>query len=310
MTGRVERHWVQLIDSGRWRRALGSSTVSRVRSTSAYRSLDLTRRSMATRLADRRAPGRFSQVEVLCVFIGHVKSGGSLLGSMLDAHPEALVSDEVDLLRYLEAGFGREQLCHLVEKGSRREAMKGRVTARRLDPYSLAVPGSSQGRATCVRVLGDVRAGPTTRRLGEHPDLLDRLERTMAPTQVRFVHVVRDPFDPISAMVRRGQRTFSNAIADYTAQCERLLHLRGVIPAERLLTVRYESFTRDPVGGLTEVCGFLGLEPHASYLAACAAVVQGDRAGERTSVDWSEESIGSVEALIETVPFLSGYAWR
>lgn len=309
MTGRVERRWVQLIDSGRWRRALGSSTVSRMRSTSAYRSLDLTRRSVTTRWSSRRAPGRFSQVEVLCVFVGHVKSGGSLLGAMLDAHPEVLVSDEVDLLRYLEAGFGREQLCHLVEKGSRREAMKGRVTARRLEPYSLAVPGSSQGRATCVRVLGDVRAGPTTRRLGDDPELLEQLERAMAPTQVRLVHVVRNPFDPISAMVRRGQRSFSNAIADYAAQCERLLHLRSVIPAERLLTVRYESFTRDPVGGLAEVCGFLGLEPPAPYLAACAGVVQGDRAGERTTVDWNEESIASVEALIETTPFLSGYGW-
>ena len=309
MTGSVESRWVRLIDSGRWRRALGSSAASRIRATSTFRSLDLARRSTTTRLAHRRAPGRFSQVDVLCIFIGHVKSGGSLVGSMLDAHPEALVSDEVDLFRYLEAGFGREQLCHLVAKGSRREAMKGRITARRLEPYSLAVPGAFQGRATCVRVLGDVRAGPTTRRLGEHLELLERLEQVMEPTEVRFVHVVRNPFDPISAMVRRGQRTFANAIEDYQGQCQRLLRLRTAVPTERLLTVRYETFTHEPVAALAEVCGFLGLEARAEHLDACAAVIHSGRPGERASVDWDEESIASVRALIESVPFLAGYRW-
>jgi len=310
MTGRLEREWVRRVDSGRWRQVLGSSTASRIRASRAFRSLDLARRSAATRHAGRRDPKRFSEVETLCVFIGHVKSGGSLLGSMIDAHPEALVSDEVDLLRYLEAGFGREQLCHLVEKGSRREAMKGRVTARRLEPYSLAVPGSAQGHAELVRVLGDTRAGPTTRRLAAHPELLERLDDVMGPTQPKFIHVVRNPFDPISAMVRRGQRTFSNAIQDYADQCHRLVDLRDALPPERLLTVRYESFTHDPTAGLAEVCGFLGLGTTTAYLDGCARVIEPDRPGERSSLDWGEESIDSVVDLIGSVPFLDGYGWQ
>lgn len=309
MTGRAEKQWVRLIDSTSWRRLLGSDAVARVRATRVARSLDMARRSAQTRLARRRAPQRFSFVDTLCVFIGHVKSGGSLVGAMLDAHPDALVSDEVDLLRHLEAGFDREQLCHLVEKGSRREAMKGRVTARRLDAYSLAVPGSYQGRAACVRVIGDVRAGPTTRRLGDNPDLLAQLESVMSPTRVRMLHVVRNPFDPIAAMVRRGGRSFANATEDYAAQCQRLLRLRGTIAPQQLLTVRYEQFTDDPRQSLVEVCGYLGLEAGAEYLDACAAVVQRDRPGERTSVDWSTEAIAAVEELIESVSFLHGYRW-
>jgi len=310
MKGRFEREWVQRLDSGSWRRVLGSTTAVRIRSTGPVRSVDLARRSAATRYASRRNPRRFSEVKSLCVFIGHVKSGGSLVGSMIDAHPDALVSDEVDLLRYLEAGFRRDQLCHLVEKGSRREAMKGRVTARRLEPYSLEVPGSFQGRADRVRVLGDVRAGPTTRRLGAHPELIEQLDRLMAPTVPKYIHVVRNPFDPISAMVRRGQRTFDNAIQDYADQCHRLVGLRTQLPPERLLTVRYESFTGDPATELGTVCGFLGLATSAAYLDGCAGVIQTDRPGERSSLDWSQASIDAVLALIESVPFLSGYRWQ
>ena len=246
MSGGLEARWVQLLDSGRWRRLLSSTTGSRVQSSQAFRSVDLARRSAVTRYEAWRDRDRFSEVETLVVFIGHVKSGGSLIGAMVDAHPDALVSDEVDLLRYLQAGFRREQLFQLVARGSRREAMKGRVTARRLDPYSLAVAGAFQGVSTRPRVLGDVRSGPTTRRLGERLELLTQLDDAMAPTEPRYVHVVRNPFDPISAMVRRGQRTFENAIQDYTDQCERLLRIREVLPRERLLTVRYEAFTRRP----------------------------------------------------------------
>ena len=310
MKGRLEREWVQRLDSGSWRRVLGSTVAVRIRSAGPFRSIDLARRSAATKYASRRDPRRFSQVEVLCVFIGHVKSGGSLVGSMIDAHPEALVSDEVDLFRYLDAGFHRQQLCHLVEKGSRREAMKGRVTARRLEPYSLEVPGSFQGRADRVRVLGDVRAGPTTRRLGAHPELIERMDRVMAPTLPKYIHVIRNPFDPISAMVRRGQRSFDNAIQDYAEQCHRLSELRTRLPPERLLAVRYEAFAKDPATELARVCAFLGLSTSAAYLDGCADVIQSDRLGERYSLDWSAEAIAAVVALIESVPFLSGYRWQ
>lgn len=309
MSGGLEARWVQLLDSGRWRRLLSSTTGSRVRSSRAFRSADLARRSALTSYEAWRDRDRFAEVETLVVFIGHVKSGGSLLGAMLDAHPDALVSDEVDLLRYLEVGFRREQLFQLVARGSRREAMKGRVTARRLDPYSLAVAGASQGRAAHPRVLGDVRSGPTTRRLGERLEMLAQLDEVMAPTEPRYLHVVRNPFDPISAMVRRGQRTFANAIQDYADQCQRLLRIREALPPDRLLTVRYESFTGDPVAQLVEVCGFLGLAASPEYLGACAEVIQPDRPGERTSLDWSQDSVRAVQHLIDSVPFLNGYAW-
>jgi hypothetical protein len=310
MSSGLEARWVQLLDSGRWRRLLGSTTGSRVQSSPAFRSVDLARRSAVTRYQAWRDRDRFSDVETLVVFIGHVKSGGSLIGAMIDAHPDALVSDEVDLLRYLQAGFRREQLFQLVARGSRREAMKGRVTARRLDPYSLAVAGASQGLATRPRVLGDVRSGPTTRRLGERLEMLAELDEVMAPTETRYLHVVRNPFDPISAMVRRGQRTFANAIQDYTDQCERLVRIRGVLPPERLLTVRYESFTHDPVAQLAAVCAFLDLTATTELLASCAEVIQPDRPGERTSLDWSPESISSVQHVIDSVPFLDGYTWE
>src|SRR4029453_2453243 len=78
--------------------------------------------------AVRRSPDRFAQVRTFCFFVGHNKSGTSLLGGLLDAHRHIVLADEVDALRYVEAVFAREQIFHLLERGSRSEARKGRVT--------------------------------------------------------------------------------------------------------------------------------------------------------------------------------------
>lgn len=296
-----------MIDSQTWRRLMRSPAGARTSGSRPFRAADSARRYAVTSVQRARSPGRFRDVRTLCTFIGHVKSGGTLLGALLDAHPQALVADEVDVLRYVAAGFHRDQIFHLLEKGSRREARKGRVTARRLDPYSLAVPGGWQGRSHELRVIGESRAGPTTRRLGRDPALLEKLERRMGAVRPLFIHVVRDPLDPISAMVVRGKRTLEEAIADYAGQCRTLVELRGRIAPERLLTVEYETFVRDPIDGLRTTCRFLGLEPDPRYLDTCTAIVDPSSPGERRMIEWSTEQVEAVHQLIAGTAFLDRY---
>ncbi|MEM7286256.1 MAG: sulfotransferase [Actinomycetota bacterium] len=301
--------WVAALDSPTARRITGSRAATRVLGSGAFEAVDNQRRRLRARLHTLRDPHRFDDVESLCVFIGHVKSGGTMLGSLLDAHPHALVSDEVDLLHQMTRGFSRAELFHLIERSSQREADKGRITARRLEPYSFAVPGLAQGQAESVRVLGDVRGGPTTRRAGEQPELLDRLAATVAPTPLRYIHAIRDPFDPISATMVRGGRTPANAIDDYEQQCHRLVRLRAHVGSDALLTVRYEQFVAAPVLGLERVCRHVGLDAPTDYLDGCAAIIDAGRPGERHMVEWKSADIDRVHDLIERFDFLEGYRW-
>jgi len=303
----IEERWVSLINSPAWRRAASSGTGRRLIRSRPYRALHLVRRFALTWIQQLRDPHRFIDVEAVCIFIGHTKSGASLLGSLLDAHPDAVVADEIDVVRYVARGFRRDQIFHLLEKGARREASKGRVTARRLTPYSLAVPGQSQGRSANVRVIGESKAGPTTRRLGREPDLLEALDRRMRGVPVRYVHVVRDPFDPISAMAIRSGRSVADGISDYADQCRTLSELRRRIGRDRLLTIEYESFVRDPVGGMRAIGDFVGVEADEAYLEACAAIVDPDVLPERRLVEWSDRDIDAVRALIAETSFLRSY---
>jgi hypothetical protein len=258
----------------------------------------------------RRQPHRFDGVQTCCLFLGHVKSGGSLIGSMLDAHPDTVLADEMDVVAQVDAGLDREQIFTLLLRGARRQAREGRVTARRLTPYSLAVPGQWQGEYERLRVVGDSRAGPTTRALGDELPRLAQLQAVMGETRLAFVHVVRNPYESISAMVRRSGRTVENAIADHRDQCRRLVALRDRIPAQNLLMVRYEAFVADPRGHLHELLAFLGLEPSESYLEACTSLVRAEPVRERDRVRWSAHELAEVRGVIEQFDFLTGYEFQ
>jgi hypothetical protein len=275
----------------------------------AFLSADNMRRHALASSAVRRAPDRFAQVRTFCFFVGHNKSGTSLLGGLLDAHRDIVLADEVDALRYVEAGFVRDHIFHMLERGSRSEARKGRVTARRLQPYSYRVPGQSQGSTMVPRVVGDSTSGTSTRRLGAHPDLCGRMRSMMAGVDVRLIQVIRNPFDPISLMMIRGGRSFSNAVDHYFAACETLARIRRA-EGSALLPVRYESFVDDPVAGLRTVCAHLGVDPGREYLDACASIVRPKPDRGREMVPWTQQWIDHVEGRLARFEFLEGYSYE
>ena len=276
----------------------------------AFRKANVARNYIRTYYSCRGNPELFRDVRTFCFFVGHNKSGTSLVGGLLDAHPKVILSDEVDALQYVEAGFSRDQIFHLLRKGANAEARKGRVTARRLQPYSYWVQGGWQGRiADTPLAVGDSTSGSTTRRLGTTPDLLDRLPRLMAGVDVRIIQVIRNPFDPISVSIVRGRRTFQDAVDRYFGACETLVDIRRRVGPSSLMEVRYETFVADPERGLETVCRFVGVDAEPDYLSACAHIIRRRPDRSREMVKWTQPWIERVEQQIAHFDFLDGYSY-
>lgn len=305
----VEEFWVSAIDSARWRNFAERGSGALLFRSRAYRKASQARRFALTRWASHREPDLFKDVRTFFMIIGQTKSGGTMIGSMLDAHSNAVVGDEIGVARLVEDGFGRDQIFQLLTKSSRREAMKGRVTGRRLGAYSFSVLGQWQGRFANLIVVGESKAGPSTRHLTSNPDLLARVSRVMGDVDLKFIQIVRNPFDPISATMLRSGRAFDNAIDDYFRQCERLEHLRSRIAPSDLLVVRYEDVVRSPQNQLARICRYLGLEADPGYLAACSAVLDDTWPVHRADVDWDSGWIAEVERRIADFTFLDGYGY-
>src|SRR4051794_14548092 len=139
----------------------------------------------------------FKQVEAYCLFIGYPRSGHSLTGSLLDAHPEVVVAHELDALGLIEAGISRPSLYTAILELDREFTDGGRQWMG----YEYTVPNQWQGRYERLRVIGDKKGGDSTERLARRPELLDGLRRTVE-VPLRAVHVIRNPFDNITTMAR------------------------------------------------------------------------------------------------------------
>ena len=94
-------------------------------------------------LRARRCRDDLATVRSFLVFVGHPRSGHSLVGSLLDAHPQhGRRPTSSTSLKYVAAGYRRDQLLTLVLEHARANAAAGRKSWG----YSYAVPGQWQGR--------------------------------------------------------------------------------------------------------------------------------------------------------------------
>ena len=305
-----ERLWISFLNSDEFRRFAKRGAGSFIFKSHVYRQLSLARHYVTSYYLSRKESHKFQDVKTYCTFIGHMKSGGSMIGSLLDAHPNVILADEVYALRYIQAGFRREQIFHILLRASQKELLKGRVTARRLTPYSWLVPNQWQGRFSTLRVIGDSTTGSSTQQLAEIPNLLEKLRKAMKPVNLRFIHVIRNPYDPISIMMVRGKRSFENASEHYFASCKMLLELHNQLNASELLTVRYEDFVNHPEKNLAGICNFLGLEATSEYLNACAGILNESPERSRRLVSWEADWVKQVQDQMSQYDFLAGYSFE
>jgi hypothetical protein len=271
----------------------------------------MARRYISTYSANREDPGIFESVKTYCMFAGHARSGGSLVGALLDAHPHVILADEVDVLKYIPAGFTRDQIFRILLERSRFQANRGKTKpGRDGQSYSYQVPGQWQGRFSKLLVIGDRKAGKTAQRLGRDPSLVDKLMKIMGDVQVKVVHTVRNPYDTLSTMYIRSGRPIPTGIDLYFSNCAAIRRLQERIPTGDLLSLKHEAFLQNPTGYLKQLCDFLCIPAEPDYIQSCASILYKNPAKSRQKVDWRPEWIQAVKAGMGEFEFLHGYSFE
>ena len=162
---------------------------------------ELTKRYVTSAYGGVVHRAQFTQLETFCMFLGYARSGTSLLGALLDAHPNIVVAHELDVLKYVQVGFRKHQIFHLLLENSKAHAQCG----RKATGYTYEVRDQWQGRYATLRVIGDKKGGKSSLRLRENPDLLNKLRNTIG-LPLKVFHVVRNPYDNIATKYRRRLR--------------------------------------------------------------------------------------------------------
>lgn len=251
----------------------------------------------------QRYAADFDQVEKFCLFVGYPRSGHSLVGAMLNAHPDAVIAHELVATDYIDKGCSRDPLYARIIARAQWFNLRGN---RANYPYQ--VPTGWQGKYRQLKLIGDKRGGAVSRHIGAHPDFLPRL-RTLVGVPLRLIHVLRNPFDNISAISIADGRPLNESIDFYFLHCATTSRLGEICADDEVVTLHHEQMFPNPQGVLSALCSSLGLEPTAEYLAACSSVMFPAPTFTRRKVNWPAKLILETESRLRAIPFLREYAF-
>ena len=256
-------------------------------------------------LQNKRNAAFFRDLRTYCMFVGYPRTGHSLIGSLLDAHPNIVIAHELDALKLFQRGFSRAQVFHLLLENSKKMAAAG----RRHSGYSYEVPNQWQGRFEALQVLGDKKGATSAMRFYLDPRLVDFVRNKIA-TELKFVHVIRNPYDVLATMARRSPRkTLDTHIEIFFKLCSSIERLKTQFQPTQMFDVRLESFIEDPKTHLDDLCSFLGVEANDTYLEDCASIVFKSPKKSRFDIQWDRESVARVSERMQAFGFMAGYSY-
>jgi Sulfotransferase family len=252
----------------------------------------------------RKYREQFDEVKCFCLFVGYPRSGHSIVGALLNAHKDAVISHGLIVPPYVLRGCSRDELyARIIAR-----AMWFNMRGNRAN-YSYQIPGQWQGRFQKLQVIGDKRGGETSLCIAEHPDFLQRV-RDIVGVPLRLIHVVRNPFDNIAAISIWQHLSLRESIDHYFQHCRGTSLLSSLAQPGEVVTVRHEQMIRAPREVLAELCEFLGLASYPGYLDDCCNVIFKKPTFPRRKVNWPDNLLREIKQRIQELPFLADYQFE
>ncbi|XP_078358025.1 uncharacterized protein LOC144642811 [Oculina patagonica] len=279
----------------------------------------------------------YKTVNTLLFFVGYSRSRHTLLASLLDGHPHMIVANERNLFYRLRHGgeFKRSELFDLLVQGSKGflKGGKGMVMSGNLQNtthFGFWMKGYWQGAYDkYIEVIGDKTAWLTSGVFRSTPK--DELTRVVDDTEkkygvkVKFIHLIRNPFDIISTITLRNTKQEGGRFGDHSKKVDdpKLLEhsmerffrwaegsaIAREVLGDRLLDVNGLELVTNPVESMSKICKFIEITCPDDFLQACVKVVDPTPSITRNYVVWSKEHMDKMYSEIEQYPFLAHYTF-
>ena len=289
------------------------------------------------------------KVKKFVLFVGYTRSGHSIIGTLMDAHPHVVISNEFNLftkfkeLNKVSYKTWKYNLFDMIYKKSAYDVWHSRGNPRK--GYLLTVRGLWQGKFNeYVTAIGDKSGDVTTRAYAENrTEFLSnyKLLKKRLKIPIRIIHAVRNPYDMIatSAVIwnsglekfRKLKHTYSSNTTKGKGSSVRKFNNPGIVNSsinhvfdmfatakeliekvfgrKNVLDVHNCDLVADPKGTISRIFEFIGVATTSHYLDVCAGKVFRNVSRSRHTVVWSEEQKKQVEKKMREYRVLDRYSF-
>lgn len=282
----------------------------------------------------------FNNVHTMALTIGFPRSGSSLVGYLLTAHPHIVMAHEpkgnipydiADIVLLMDCILYTDQMRFRKAKEAQNTKADNSVSLPSGDikPRTfyaknryVFVPNQWQNRYKSLEVIGIKQSLSITVSLLKEGVLIKLKENVNRKNiDLKFIFTIRNPYDMIATAIinwanKRGitkqsdkQKMLGSNIRKYLNQCEKNTKLLSRINPQSVFKNRHEDMVASPVKQLTKLCRFLEVSAPPDYLDDCASTVYNKPRKSRYELDWTEEQKEEVAEMISRYDFLSGYDW-
>jgi len=247
-----------------------------------------------------KSPLVIDNLRTFLLFVGNPRSGTTLVRSLVNASPEALLSVEVNVLQFLHENF-KTVLGRIVENHER-FANNPVWTG-----YDYSVPAPPKPGAAKIRVIGDKKSAETALAVNSDPALLQRLTE-WCPLPIRWIHCVRNPYDRIASGIlarKQAGRSQDKMIRNWRANERGALQTADFAGPHSFHRIYLEDLIAEPVRELRALAKFLELAP--GWIEACRTMIFEKPNLTKQLVQWTPQLLAEVAAGIEEFPHLHRY---
>ncbi len=283
-----------------------------------------------------------NSVRKFVFFIGWSRSGSSIIGSILDAHPHIVIPHQYPLFEKWKSNamtFNRKKryLFNELYKLSYNDVVSGlrkNEEALSIRGYTLNVKGMWQGQfKDYVAVIGNKQAGQVTRQYLTDPANYQQVYKELVETvriPVVALLVVRNPFDMVARkcihrlsdddLNMRELATMKKVYRDdrILKECIKMImnHAQAIQSMKQdlklnmtILEVHNSDYVNEPKRTVQRICDFLEVECSEEYLQACEEKAFKSTFRTRQLVEWPPELRTLMEQQMRNVRFFDRYSF-
>ena len=280
------------------------------------------------------------QIETFIFFLGHARSGHSIVGSILDAHPHVILAHEAKLFQTLGVDLSSEapqynnksMIFNTLWRNSFNSSISGLRTEEHnamRKGYSLSIDGLYQGSfVPPIQVIGDKNGGKTTALFYTEPlkwDQVFRKLKSLLHIPIKVIQVIRNPYDNIATSVLYKSKgvnvaTVKHHNKSYEVDVDAMKHYtsryfdfhEAIQQVKRkydltLLEVHGKDLIENPKATILSMCDFLGISCSDDYLETCSSKLFKTESKTRYKVVWSKELITTIQDSIMNFNSLKRY---